>query len=70
MSAKLTEARIKANQKWDNKNKDRTGYLRHKSRAKSFIVKDPKENATSKEEYLKDLLELKSLIDARIKNMQ
>lgn len=70
MSEKLTEARIKANQKWDNKNKDRAGYLRHKARAKSFIVKDPKTNATTKEEYLKDLLALKSLLDEKIKNMQ
>lgn len=70
MPEKLTEARIKANQKWDEKNKVRTGYLRHKARAKSFITKDPKDGATKPNEYLNDLLDMKKLLDERINEIK
>ncbi|RHW52870.1 hypothetical protein DS834_03015 [Lactobacillus bombicola] len=35
---KLTEAREKANRKWDSKNKERKRYLNKRSTAKSFIL--------------------------------
>lgn len=37
--SKLSEARIKANKKWDEKNKDRKRYITYRSQAKSFIIK-------------------------------
>lgn len=37
--SKLTEARKKANQKWDQKNKARKAYINKRSSAKSFILK-------------------------------
>ena len=52
----ISEARKKANQKWDNKNKARMKYLRYRSYTKSFI----KQMATSE-----DLRELKQLINER-----
>ena len=53
MTEKLSEARIKANRKWDEKNKERTSYLRSRSSAKSFI----KNKATKEDiEMLKDVM--------------
>ena len=52
----ISEARKKANQKWDNKNKAKMKYLRYHSYTKSFI----KQMATSE-----DLRELKQLISKR-----
>lgn len=37
--SKLSEARIKANKKWDEKNKARKRYIAYRSQAKSFITK-------------------------------
>ncbi|RHW53729.1 hypothetical protein [Lactobacillus bombicola] len=34
---KLTEAKKRANKKWDAKNKERKNYLNYRSQAKSFI---------------------------------
>lgn len=36
---KLSEAKIRANRKWDAKNKERKDYLRYRSTAKNFILK-------------------------------
>ncbi|WP_265483714.1 MULTISPECIES: hypothetical protein [unclassified Lactobacillus] len=36
----LSEARIKANKKWDNNNKSRKQYLNRRSVTKNFILKD------------------------------
>lgn len=47
----ISDARKKANKKWDDKNKARLNYLHKRSNAKSFILK----NAT--EEDLKNILE-------------
>ncbi|MFH5810360.1 hypothetical protein [Companilactobacillus sp. FL22-1] len=53
MTGKLSEARIKANKKWDEKNKERASYLRSRSSAKSFI----KNKATKEDiEMLKDVM--------------
>ena len=53
MTEKLSEARIKANKKWDEKNKERASYLRSRSSAKSFI----KNKATKEDiEMLKDVM--------------
>ncbi|BEI63957.1 hypothetical protein PND37_14130 [Lactiplantibacillus plantarum] len=37
MGEKLSEARIKANKKWDEKNKERKKYIVKRSTAKGFI---------------------------------
>lgn len=37
--SKLSEARKKANKKWDEKNKGRKQYLNKRSNAKNFILK-------------------------------
>lgn len=55
---KLTEARIKANKKWDEENKERKRYINRRSYARSFIKKDANSN---------DLDELQNLIDERRK---
>lgn len=53
MTEKLSEARIKANRKWDEKNKERTSYLKSRSSAKSFI----KNRATKEDiEMLKEVM--------------
>ncbi|WP_125589801.1 hypothetical protein [Companilactobacillus jidongensis] len=70
MTEKLTEARIKANKKWDENNKVRLGYLRHKARAKSFISKDPKPDATNYDEYLNDLIEIQEMVNKRIDELK
>lgn len=56
MTEKLTEARIKANKKWDKGNKERKQYLNTRSVARNFI----KKRATHE-----DLQELKTLINNR-----
>lgn len=60
MTEKLSEAKIKANKKWDDKNKQRTTYLKSRSSAKSFI----KNKST-----LEDLKELRELINEREKEL-
>lgn len=60
MSEKLTEARIKANKKWDNKNRERTRYLNARSAARGFI----KNKST-----LDDIKELRTLLDDREKEL-
>ncbi|AYM01576.1 hypothetical protein D8911_00690 [Levilactobacillus brevis] len=51
-----TEVRAKANKEWDEKNKERTHYLRSQSSARSFI----RTKATTD-----DLQELRELLDQR-----
>lgn len=54
----ITEARKKANEKWNKNNKERKNYLQDRSKAKSFIRKATKE----------DLEELEVLIKERKEN--
>lgn len=54
---KLSEARIKANKKWDEKNKERKKYIVKRSTAKGFI----RDYATDD-----DLTELLTLISDRL----
>lgn len=56
MTGKLSEARRKANAKWDQENKELKRYIVKKSTARSFIKND----ATAE-----DLDELQALIEAR-----
>ncbi|KRU20092.1 hypothetical protein [Lactiplantibacillus plantarum] len=57
MVKKLSEARIKANKKWDEKNKERKKYIVKRSTAKGFI----RDYATDD-----DLTELLTLISDRL----
>lgn len=57
----ISEARKKANKKWDNKNKERMKYLRYRSYTKTFI------NQLS---TVDDLTELSKLIDKRHKELE
>lgn len=50
-----------ANKKWEEKNRERSNYLKVRSTARSFI-----RNKASKE----DLLELKSLIENRLEEIK
>lgn len=61
MTEKLSEARIKANKKWDEKNKERKKYIVKRSTAKSFI-----KNLATKD----DLDELKDLIRIKEKELK
>ncbi len=54
----VTKARKKANQKWDEENKERKNYLSWRSRAKSFIAKAATDD---------DLKELRKMIDDRLR---
>lgn len=36
---KISDAKVKANKKWNNKNKERLAYLNKRSTAKNFILK-------------------------------
>ena len=58
---KLSEAKIRANRKWDAKNKDRIDYLRYRSTAKNFILK----KAT-----LDDLIAINSYVEERKKQLK
>ena len=56
----ISEARKKANKKWDDKNKERMKYLRYRSYAKTFInklstVEDLDELSALIEEWRKEL---------------
>lgn len=57
----ISEARKKANKKWDDKNKERMKYLRYRSYTKTFI------NQLS---TVDDLTELSKLIDKRHKELE
>lgn len=57
----ISEARKKANKKWDNKNKERMKYLRYRSYTKTFI------NQLS---TVDDLTELSKLINKRHKELE
>ena len=50
----VSEAKKKANKKWDDNNKERMKYLRYRSYTKTFI---------NKLSTAEDLLELRQLID-------
>lgn len=51
--AKLTDARIKANKKWDEKNKERKQYIVARSQAKRFISKfATEEDLDTMQEYI------------------
>lgn len=50
---KLTEARKKANKKWDENNKDRKNYIVKRSTTKNFILKlATKEDLKNIESYI------------------
>ena len=56
--AELSESRVKANKKWDEKNRERTSYSRSRSSAKSFIKnKATKEDVDMLKEVMKKRLE-------------
>lgn len=54
----LSEARKKANKKWDDKNKEKRKLYQYRSYAKKYV----KELASEE-----DLLELRQMIDERLK---
>lgn len=54
----LSEARKKANKKWDDKNKEKRKLYQYRSYAKKYV-----KELASKE----DLLELRQMIDERLK---
>ncbi|WP_125570447.1 hypothetical protein [Lacticaseibacillus songhuajiangensis] len=54
--AELTDARRRANKKWDDANKDRKRYIQKRSVAKSFIKNDS---------TAEDIDDLQSLLDER-----
>ncbi|MBS0977495.1 hypothetical protein [Levilactobacillus brevis] len=56
MAEKLSEARLRANKKWDENNKERKKYIVKRSTAKGFI----RDYAT-----LEDILFLRQLLDER-----
>ena len=58
MTTKLSEARKKANKKWNDNNKNKTRLYHYRSSAKKYI----KELASEE-----DLLELRQMIDERLK---
>lgn len=57
----MSEARKKANKKWDNNNKERMKYLRYRSYTKTFI---------NKLSTVEDLDELSALIEERRKELE
>jgi hypothetical protein len=57
---KISEARERANKKWNEKNRESASYLRSRSSARSFI----RNKAT-----LEDLKELEQLIEERKKQL-
>ncbi len=58
--AKLSEARIKANKKWDEKNKAKRKLYLYRSHAKTFVREIASED---------DLEELRKMIDERLNNI-
>lgn len=60
MTTKLSDAKKKANKKWNDKNKDKTKIYRYRSSAKKYV-----RELASKD----DLLELKAMIDERLSQL-
>ena len=53
--SKLSEARIKANKKWDANHRERAAYINKRSAAKNFILKlATQEDLNSMEEYIEE----------------
>lgn len=61
MTTKLSDAKKKANKKWNDKNKDKTKIYRYRSSAKKYV-----RDLASKD----DLLELKAMIDERLASVE
>lgn len=65
-----SEAQTKASRKWEAKNKTKVGYDRLRRSAFSFVQPKPgskaEEYTTAIESYKQDLLELKSLLEAKL----
>ena len=59
MTTKLSDAKKKANKKWNDKNIDKTKIYRYRSSAKKYV-----RELASKD----DLLELKAMIDERLRD--
>lgn len=57
--AKLSEARIKANKKWDEKNKAKRKLYLYRSHAKTFVREIASDD---------DLKELRKMIDEKLNN--
>lgn len=57
--AKLSEARMKANKKWDEKNKAKRKLYLYRSHAKTFVREIASDD---------DLKELRKMIDERLNN--
>lgn len=57
--AKLSEARIKANKKWDEKNKAKRKLYLYRSHAKTFVREIASDD---------DLKELRKIIDEKLNN--
>lgn len=61
---KMTDAQIRAQKRYDEKNREERNYTKQKSTAKTFIRKSVKKGR------IEDLLELKSMIDNKLKEME
>lgn len=59
--AELSEARRKANKKWNDKNKDKQRVYLYRSHAKTFVREIASED---------DLKELRKMIDKRLDNIK
>jgi len=56
--AKISDAKIQANKKWDDNNREHVNYLHYRSQAKSFIKnKATKEDIEMLKEVMKKRLE-------------
>ena len=52
---KLSEARIKANKKWDANHRERAAYINKRSAAKNFILKlATKDDLNNMEKYIEE----------------
>lgn len=61
---KTSKAKLKANKKWDEKNKDRKNYINMRSKAKNFILKmADKEDLDKLEGYLQERKEYLKIVD-------
>lgn len=66
----VSEAQTKASRKWEAKNRTKVGYDRLRRSAFSFVQPKPgskaEEYTTEIDNYKRDLLELKSLLEVKL----
>lgn len=73
-SQPYSEAKARANSKWDEENKDRKKFINYRANAKGFVRPTAKSKEAIlyeyKDEYVDSLIELKTEIERRLEELK